>query len=317
MAVDPKITETCWAIRDAGFPILTETERGERLIIKRTDPRLIPYCEEILDKTVKFFAKKDPTTSPRIWTSPLIKTVSDFAEKHGLTVVMQSVDMPATLVTDGKSTIGLSLSGIVRFDESTLLSRLKHEHGHMEDQKILLKNFTQLAPYLATRKVPFEGKVEIVYAYLNLFEAKMSSKEKDKFRQLSRELLGNVTTLSDGELITLIAMLGEALRYGEEVKTPSFQNELAVLLAQKNHMLMHGRLDRNQTDTEYSQFKEFKGVDIAPTVVAAQLKEAGKWDELEKRGDLDRTQLEYLRTQPRYVEFFRMCIRAAKGYFPG
>ena len=307
-----QIRETCAALLSAGFPIVTmRAGSSQHFLVESQDPLFVERCEKLFTSVVEFKKKTHPESVPQIWTSSLISTIYDYAQKHHLQVIFQTVSK-AAIGTDGQNTVWISIGVGSTFNESSLLYTLDHEVGHLRDKQLLLTYFPTLHDYFLQQPFPDNGYLELCNDYLELFIRNMSPSEKNKFQKSFRDFFGDFRSMDRTRLSAIVRVLGELLRFGEEVHDTRFSD---AKLNRPDHYLKKGFVVHSAgASGEMADIGN--GLDVTTSIFAAEIQEAHLWDSLKQREDTDPEAIKYITQHQKVVDFLRNCIRAASRYYP-
>lgn len=302
---DPKILETCHAIYGAGIPINWDDYDSPGLVngyLLPEHPQFVDSCVFLLEETQKSI---DRAGDPAIhtWSPFLIQTAADFARRHHLQLELLGGMHPDRNnplgVLPGRIMMGLT-AGLYAMTPERFQFLLEHEVAHLRDHAIVTTTYPEAAraingqvPTLA--ELPSELR-KTNRAYLKLFEAKISEKEKEFFRALQKKVFGDLENLPRERLAEIRVILAEVLRYGEEVYDPRFESYILPTTTPftKNRMA--------QRKPDWSDF-----------LIVASVQEAGLWKKFTKAEGF---KPEFMKAfDPADIRFFRMMLRAASRYF--
>lgn len=190
----------------------------------------------------------------------------------------------------------------MRMSAQDLLFGLDHEVGHIRDHQLVAAVHPASKIFFETGKIESQREyVGLANTYIALFRRRVPQVDVERFDLLRRATFGDFSSHRAGEAVNILWFLSEFLRTGEEVHDPRFE----ILISSASFSSAFGRKP---------PYEEGWGTDPLQVFRVASLKEAGLWEKFTKQPGYNLKMVE--RVDSRYVEFFRMCIRAASTYFP-
>lgn len=303
----PQVVNTCLALIDRAIPIDLGPEKGG--VLQPVDSRFQEICEVGMLVGVWVQPKMYPTRPVGIWSPKHIHTIKNYAEKRGLeTVARLQTDSPDW----GLELLGIRGSQIVfglnhpigEFaEESVLLFGLDHEWGHIRDRKWIRCNNPKLEEVLTNQRGSAAEIVELIETYLKLIREKVPKSEVEEFDTIAQQIFREFQ--DEKYLSNVLSILVEIIRMGEEIHDLRLEGYLLNPLGTHFRKgLSQGRRDSLAVKTTGGQKIDVRGLSYL-----ARLQEAGLWEKFKRLPDFDPETVD--KFDPKLVEFFRTCIRAA------
>jgi len=278
------------ALRNFGISLfLPDT----RTTLDPTDSLYGAACAEELQKATTILGKQSDSSS--LSPSTVVRTVVDFARRHGLAVRFRGVSLsqPNSDLATLPRTIFLGIGAFYTFHSvADLQYGLEHEWGHVLDKRLIDEELAMCGEFSSEEKS---------FALLRLMQDQIPDPaERARFDALAQEIFGggfdqNITR----------KILAETLRFGEEIRSEGIESRA---------MRSPARLPREEEIRWGLQRRDGTWIDMRRLLWRAAIESVpGLWQKVSQRSDFEETGLQDL--NPRYVEFFRMAIQAASRYF--
>lgn len=301
--MEPNISKTCAVIKE--FEISIEAAPwGQPQLLSSQSPSFEKKCHKIFSAVL--MAEKMDNMPPSIWQPWQIKTVQEFAKKHGFKTVINArvgggsyFDSLSILAATRTIYAGVAMQ-THNITEEALKFKLDHEFGHIRDMNIFESLQPDALPLLLSENLTWEEFVEMTNAHLKVLREGVPTDQRARFDQYVQHLFGDLSARDFNELGIIVRYLGEAIRWGEEIMDPR------IFGGNKNTGLLRGTPPtRNRWKLTNSNGVLFPMGDIA---FIAMLQEAGLWEKYQALPDFNKDVLKEI--NPEYVDFFRLCIRA-------
>ncbi|MBI2346550.1 MAG: hypothetical protein HYV03_06675 [Deltaproteobacteria bacterium] len=279
---------TCRSLQAADIPFLVyqegDTMDQPSIEAAPTDDRYVQICSTNLTATASFLAKANGHSSPPNWGAIPLGSLVEMSKRFGIQLKMAASGNPlrshvspaSTLAAEKTIIIGLAhfaFADMSPFAETVL----SHEIGHVRDVMLL----RAVVPTIATSSAVIYAPQKSAAILQLLLEQCATDGER-------RALVEGYFAMSAMGIGEMVAILGEALRFGEEVND-------------EEQRAMYKNVCRWKNGSQRA-------------IVAAYLQETGLWDGCVTNSP---SWQDASRKFPKgEVEFYRLCIRLAKSFFP-
>lgn len=305
------IFEACQTAREGTVSI----ELHEGSVVMPDSSHYDETCRLLLTEAMRYH-RDVLQLEPAPWNSVSIRTVTDYARAHQLSVRFYGQDAPHGLgyaISAGARRLGLGTAVPCPLPED--LGRiLDHEFGHICDSA-LWKRFSPDLETVFWKERMTPAEVQQVYeAFLKVLTFGGLERKRRRVSQQAHDLFFGKSHKAQGEQVQQAnKLLAEIVRYGEEIYDERWRR---YMLTGRMPLLFRKGDQRRHEDYEHmkSERTDRTSSYLGSVVIAAALQEAGLWESFSQRNDFDPHIAEIL--DPVHIQFCRSLIRASSRFFP-